>query len=168
MQLYIGNLAPEVDEPLLFDLIAQLAPLASVRMPKHKIKQTSQGYGFAVFHSSEDAQYVQEVLSSSNVKLFGRQVKVSSATQSANLRAEKQFVPRVFVGKLDANTDEQSLRTPFEKFGKILEIIVHKSSSGRCHAFVQFDSLESTQNAIEKLNGQFLSGSQVLLELERK
>lgn len=168
MQLYIGNLAPEVDEPLLFDLITQLAPLAGVRMPKHKLKQTTQGYGFAVFHSVKDAEYVQEVLSSSNVKLFGRHIKASPASHSANQNVEKQFVPRIFVGKLDSKTDEESLRTTFEKFGKILEITVHKSSDRKCHAFVQYGSLESTQNAIETLNGQFLSGSKVMLELERK
>lgn len=168
MQLYLGNLAPETDEPLLYELMSHLAPVSSVRMPKHKIKGTHQGYGFAVFQSEADAHYVQAVLSATPVKLFGRAVKASPASHATNQSSSRLAppVPRIFVGGLDPQiSDEFSIRLPFEKFGKVLEVEIIHSQNG--HAFVTMENLESAESAVAQLNNQHILNHCVRVEFER-
>jgi arginine/serine-rich splicing factor 4/5/6 len=66
---------------------------------------------------------------------------------------------RVFVGRLSERTTESSLRGAFEPFGDVKSVEVKGT-----YGFVYFESLEAAQQAVEKMNGVELDGSELLVE----
>nr|GMD51955.1 splicing factor 3B subunit 4-like [Ipomoea batatas] len=55
---YVGNLDPQVSEELLWELFVQAGPVVNVYVPKDRVTNAHQGYGFVEFRSEEDADYV--------------------------------------------------------------------------------------------------------------
>ena len=68
---YIGNLDERMNESLLWELMLQAGPvgnfevlmLAGVHLPKDRVSQGHQGYGFVEFQTEEDADYAIRVVS---------------------------------------------------------------------------------------------------------
>ncbi|KAJ0747830.1 putative RNA recognition motif domain, nucleotide-binding alpha-beta plait domain superfamily [Helianthus annuus] len=55
---YVGNLDPQASEELLWELFVQAGPVVNVYVPKDRVTNLHQGYGFVEFRSEEDADYV--------------------------------------------------------------------------------------------------------------
>lgn len=72
------------------------------------------------------------------------------------------FLPYV-LQNLDKAIDHKALHDTFSAFGNILSCKVAVDSSGQSkgYGFVQYDSEEAAQKAIEKLNGMLLNDKQV-------
>ena len=106
-------------------------------MPKDRVTQTHQGYGFVEFLSEEDADYAIKILNM--IKLYG---KPGSFLQSENdpdrptdpwlkilVRVNKasshqknlDVGANLFVGNLDPEIDEKLLYDTFSAFGVILQ-----------------------------------------------
>lgn len=66
---------------------------------------------------------------------------------------------------MDKGIDHKALHDTFSAFGNILSCKVATDSSGQSkgYGFVQFDSDEAAQKAIEKLNGMLLNDKQVFV-----
>lgn len=68
---------------------------------------------------------------------------------------------KLFVGGLSWDTNDESLRAAFEKFGAIGEAIViadRETGRSRGFGFVTFEGAESAQAAIAEMNGAVLDG----------
>ena len=57
--VYVGNLDAQVTEELLWELFLQAGPVTNVYVPKDRVTNTHQGYGFVEFRNEEDAEYVR-------------------------------------------------------------------------------------------------------------
>ena len=82
--VYVGGLDEKVTEHLLAELFIQgsflifmrlldhflVGPVVNCHMPKDRVTQTHQGYGFVEFLSEEDADYAIKILNM--IKLFGK------------------------------------------------------------------------------------------------
>jgi len=55
---YLGNLEPRVTEEIVWELFMQCGPVVSVYLPKDRVTNEHQGYGFVEFKSEQDADYV--------------------------------------------------------------------------------------------------------------
>ncbi|KAE8124456.1 hypothetical protein FH972_019340 [Carpinus fangiana] len=69
--------------------------------------------------------------------------------------------PKVFVGGLSYNTDEQGLRDAFSKYGDVMEArVITDRDTGRSRGFgfVTYTSTEEASSAIQALDGQDLHG----------
>lgn len=172
--LYVGNLDPQVTEPLLYELFIQVGPIKQLNLPKDRILRAHQGYGFVEFRTIDDAEYALNILR--GVRLFGRTLKINKidaplATRSTML----DFTPsmsvgaRVFIGNLNLLTDGVYLKETFSSFGEILgEPEVVKDEKGTSHAFIEFGDFESSDEAIAKLNGATLMNNRVRLSYAYK
>ncbi|KAI8436620.1 hypothetical protein MSG28_010127 [Choristoneura fumiferana] len=60
--IYVGGLDDRVSESLLWELFVQSGPVVNVHMPKDRVTQTHQGYGFVEFMGEEDADYAIKVM----------------------------------------------------------------------------------------------------------
>ena len=58
---FCGNLDEAVTEELLWELMLQVGPVASVFMPKDKVLGTHQGFGFVEFRTEQDAEYAMNM-----------------------------------------------------------------------------------------------------------
>lgn len=71
---------------------------------------------------------------------------------------------KIFVGGLNYNTTEVSLRAALEVFGKVLSIrIVTDFETGKSKGFgfVTFEKPEAAEKAIENLNNQIFDGRRI-------
>ncbi|ODQ66738.1 RNA-binding domain-containing protein, partial [Nadsonia fulvescens var. elongata DSM 6958] len=166
--VYVGNLDDRVDERLLYELMLQAGPLVNVYLPKDRVNQQHQGYGFAEFVSEKDAIYAANIMN--QIKLFGKPLKVNKAS------ADKQKLIDVgadlFVGNLDQMVDEEFLYNTFSSFGQLFEkprIARDRATNApKGYAFIKYCDFESSDKAIESLNGQFLMNKEVTVDYALK
>ncbi|VVD04699.1 unnamed protein product, partial [Leptidea sinapis] len=109
--IYVGGLDDRVSESLLWELFVQAGPVVNVHMPKDRVTQTHQGYGFVEFMGEEDADYAIKVMNM--IKLYGKPVRVNKASaHQKNL----DVGANVFIGNLDPEVDEKLLYDTFSAF----------------------------------------------------
>uniref|UniRef100_R7W180 Splicing factor 3B subunit 4 n=1 Tax=Aegilops tauschii TaxID=37682 RepID=R7W180_AEGTA len=74
----------QVSEELLWELFVQAGPVVNVYVPKDRVTNLHQGYGFVEFRSEEDADYAIKILNM--LKLYGKPIRVN-----------KMILQRVFI-----------------------------------------------------------------------
>eukprot|EP00820_Chromera_velia_P016665 Cvel_26166.t1-p1 / transcript=Cvel_26166.t1 / gene=Cvel_26166 / organism=Chromera_velia_CCMP2878 / gene_product=Splicing factor 3B subunit 4, putative / transcript_product=Splicing factor 3B subunit 4, putative / location=Cvel_scaffold3073:15022-19728(+) / protein_length=428 / sequence_SO=supercontig / SO=protein_coding / is_pseudo=false len=152
--LYIGNLEPKVDEETLGELFTQCGPVKSVSMPRDKITQTHQSYGFIEFEHEEDANYALRIMGT--IKLYGRPIKLNKASQD---KRTVEVGANLFVGNLDPEVDDKMLHMTFASFGTLLSVKIMRdpeTGESKGFGFVAFDTFEASDGALAAMNGQFL------------
>ena len=70
--------------------------MVNVHIPRDKITNEHQGYGFVEFKSEEDADYSIKIMHM--IKLYGKPLKVNKASQD---KRTQDVGANVFVGNLD-------------------------------------------------------------------
>ncbi|KAG0592764.1 hypothetical protein KC19_1G279200 [Ceratodon purpureus] len=152
---YVGNLDSQVSEELLWELFVQAGPVVNVYVPKDRVTNLHQGYGFVEFRSEEDADYAIKILNM--IKLYGKPIRVNKASQD---KKSLDVGANLFVGNLDPDVDEKLLYDTFSAFGVIVTNpkIMRDPDSGnsRGFGFISYDSFEASDSAIEAMNGQYL------------
>lgn len=157
--LYITNLDTQVTEELLWELMLQVGPVTSCHIPKDRITSNHSGYGFVEFRTEEDADYALHIMN--QIKLFGKPLRMNKASQS-----NKSFEvgANIFIGNLEKDMDEKKIQETFSVFGNIVgQVKIQRDDNGESKgfAFVSFDNFESSDYAIEAMNGQYLGGKQI-------
>ncbi|XP_041377674.1 splicing factor 3B subunit 4-like [Gigantopelta aegis] len=153
--VYVGGLDEKVTEAILWELFLQAGPVVNVHMPKDRVTQSHQGYGFVEFLGEEDADYAIKIMNM--IKLYGKPVRVNKASaHQKNL----DVGANIFIGNLDPEVDEKLLYDTFSAFGVILQTpkIMRDPDTGNSkgYAFINFASFEASDAAIEAMNGQYL------------
>lgn len=114
--IYVGGLDDKVTESLLWELFVQGGPVVNVHMPKDRVTQMHQGYGFVEFLSEDDADYAIKIMNM--IKLYGKPIRVNKASaHQKNL----DVGANIFIGNLDPEVDEKLLYDTFSAFGVILQ-----------------------------------------------
>lgn len=153
--VYVGGLDDKVTEAILWELFLQAGPVVNVHMPKDRVTQAHQGYGFVEFMGEEDADYAIKIMNM--IKLYGKPIRVNKASaHQKNL----DIGANIFIGNLDPEVDEKLLYDTFSAFGVILQTpkIMRDPDTGNSkgYAFINFASFEASDAAIEAMNGQYL------------
>ena len=113
----MGGLDEKVSDTILWELFVQAGPVVNVHMPKDRITQNHQGYGFIEFMSEEDADYAIKIMNM--IKLYGKPIRVNKASaHQKNL----DIGANLFIGNLDSEVDEKLLYDTFSAFGVILQV----------------------------------------------
>ncbi|XP_065879051.1 uncharacterized protein [Euphorbia lathyris] len=164
---YVGNLDPQVSEELLWELFVQSGPVVNVYVPKDRVTNLHQGYGFVEFRSEEDADYAIKVLNM--IKLYGKPIRVNKASQD---KKSLDVGANLFIGNLDPDVDEKLLHDTFSAFGVIVTNpkIMRDPDTGnsRGFGFISYDSFEASDAAIEAMNGQYLCNRQITVSYAYK
>jgi splicing factor 3B subunit 4 len=80
--VYIGNIDERVTDSLVWELMLQAGRIVNVHLPKDRVTQTHQGYGFVEFISEEDAEYAARIMN--QVRLYGKPIRVNKVCLLAN------------------------------------------------------------------------------------
>ncbi|KAI3922318.1 hypothetical protein MKX01_006007 [Papaver californicum] len=164
---YVGNLDPQVSEELLWELFVQAGPVVNVYVPKDRVTNLHQGYGFVEFRSEEDADYAIKTLNM--IKLHGKPIRVNKASQD---KKSLDVGANLFVGNLDSDVDEKLLYDTFSAFGVIVinPKIMRDPETGnsRGFGFISYDSFDTSDAAIEAMNGQYLCNRQITVSYAYK
>ncbi|KAG5238889.1 polyadenylate-binding protein [Salix suchowensis] len=139
--LYVGDLEANVTDSQLYDLFNQVGQVVSVRVCRDLASRRSLGYGYVNYSNPQDAARALEMLNFT--PLNGSPIRVMYSHRDPSVR--------------------KTLHDTFSVFGNILSCKVATDPSGQSkgYGFVQFDSEEAAQKAIEKLNGMLMNDKQV-------
>lgn len=84
MNIYVGNLAPEVTEEDLMNLFSQHGQVKEVKIIKDMFSQESRGFGFVEMPGQTDAQNAIKVLNTQELK--GKNLVVNEARPKRDRR----------------------------------------------------------------------------------
>ncbi|KAL2481321.1 Polyadenylate-binding protein 7 [Abeliophyllum distichum] len=157
--LYVGDLQQDVTDAQLFDAFSEFKSLASVRVCRDSSTGRSLCYGYVNFISLQDAIQCIEVKNHST--LNGKAIRVMWSHRDPDAR--RSGIGNVFVKNLSDSIDSVKVQEMFQKFGNVLSCKVATSDDGKSkgYGFVQFDSENSANAAIENLNGSIVGDKQI-------
>jgi len=161
--VYLGNLDERCTDALVWELMLQAGPVVNVHLPKDRISMQHQGYGFCEFLTEEDAEYACKIMN--QIKLWGKPIRVNKASSD---KKQLDVGANLFIGNLDENVDERLLYDTFSAFGVMATTakIARDPQSGKSkgYGFVSYTDFESSDAAIESMNGQFLMNKAITVQ----
>lgn len=157
--LYVGDLAPDVTENVLYEVFNQVGPVASIRVCRDAKFRRSLGYAYVNFHSVQDAERALDVLNGQLIR--GKPCRIMWSQRDPSIR--KSGLGNLFIKNLDPTIGYNQLHDTFSVFGNILSCKVATDENGKSKGFgfVHFENVESAEKAINKLNGKML-GSKIV------
>ncbi|QSL65484.1 hypothetical protein MERGE_002796 [Pneumocystis wakefieldiae] len=158
--VYVGNLDERTTDSILWELFLQCGPVVNIHLPKDRVSQTHQGFGFCEFLTIEDADYACRIMN--QIKLYGKPIRVNKA--SADKKNTIDIGAELFVGNLDPLVNEKVLYDTFSIFGMLIappKIARDDNGQSKCFGFISFDSFEAADAAIEGMNNQFLMNKSI-------
>lgn len=173
--LYIGNLDERTTDAIIWELMLQAGPIINVHLPKDRVTQTHQGYGFVEFGSEEDAEYAVKIMN--QIRLWGKPIRVNKATADKKGAAggpdgvSQGVGAELFVGNLDGMVDEKVLYETFSRFGPLLappKITRGDDNLSKGYGFISYAAFEASDDAIANMHGQFLMNKEITVQYAYK
>ncbi|KAJ6708393.1 POLYADENYLATE-BINDING PROTEIN 7 [Salix viminalis] len=157
--LYVGDLDPSVTEEQLIQSFSKIQGYISAVLCPDTITGRSLCYGYVNFFGYQHAMHAIEIMNHKFIN--GKSIRV--ALSLPNSEARKSGIGNLFVKNLDISVDNSKLQHIFSKYGKIVSCKVAVTPEGKSkgYGYVQFESKESSNDAIQKVNGTIVEGKEM-------
>lgn len=160
-KLFIGGLSWETTIDNLQRYFSRFGEVVDAVVMKNPESGRSRGFGFVTF---ADPANVDAVLNSGPHQLDGRTIDPKPCNPRTLQKPKRGAnVPKVFLGGLPPNVTETDLRTFFDRYGKVVEVVIMYDQERRRTRGFGFVSFE-TDDAVERLVGEHyvsINGKQV-------
>jgi len=158
--LYVGDLTPDINEGLLFEIFNAVGPVASIRVCRDAVTRRSLGYAYVNFHQLSDAERALDTMNFTMIK--SKPCRIMWSQRDPSLR--RSGVGNIFVKNLHESIDNKQLYDTFSLFGNILSCKVvtdRETGLSKGYGYVHYETAEAANAAIEKLDGMLIDGQEV-------
>ncbi|WBW71291.1 U2 snRNP-associated RNA-binding protein Sap49 [Schizosaccharomyces osmophilus] len=165
--VYLGNLDERVTDSILFELCLQAGPVGNIHIPRDRVRNSHNGFGFCEFVNEQDAEYACQIFN--QIKIYGKPLRVNKSSQDRNTGS--LVGANLFIGNLDPLVDERVLYDTFSALGQLIktpQVVRDDSGRSKGFGFVNFDSFETADAAIEAMNNQFLMNKPITVSYAYK
>ncbi|KAF2484659.1 hypothetical protein BDY17DRAFT_296093 [Neohortaea acidophila] len=173
--LYVGNLDERCTDEIVWELMLQAGRIVNVHLPKDRVTQSHQGYGFVEFASEEDADYAVKIMN--QIRLWGKPIRVNKASADrrgggiSGVDGGQGVGAELFVGNLDTMVDEKVLYETFSRFGPLVtppKISRDESNLSKGFGFISYASFDASDDAIANMHGQYLMNKEITVQYAYK
>merc|ERR1712001_804687 len=123
--LYVGDLAKDVTEAMLFEKFSSAGPVLSIRVCRDMISRMSLGYAYVNFQQPADAERALDTMNFDVLK--GKPIRIMWSQRESSLR--RSGVGNVFIKNLDKTIDNKAMYDTFSAFGNRRSYFVCHSKS---------------------------------------
>jgi polyadenylate-binding protein len=158
--LYVGDLAPDVNEGLLFEIFNAVGPVASIRVCRDAVTRRSLGYAYVNYHQLSDAERALDTMNFTMIK--SKPCRIMWSQRDPSVR--RSGVGNIFVKNLHESIDNKQLYDTFSLFGNILSCKVvtdRETGKSKGYGYVHYETAEAANAAIDKLDGMLIDGQEV-------
>lgn len=146
----------------MFEIFNAVGPVASIRVCRDAVTRRSLGYAYVNFHNVADAERALDTMNFTSIK--GVPCRIMWSQRDPSLR--KSGVGNIFVKNLDTSIDNKALYDTFSLFGNILSCKVaidHTTGASKGYGYVHYETAEAAHEAIAKINGMLIAGTEVFV-----
>ena len=158
--LYVGDLLPEVNEGLLYEIFNAVGPVASIRVCRDAVTRRSLGYAYVNYHQAPDAERALDSMNFTDIK--SKPCRIMWSQRDPSVR--RSGLGNIFVKNLHEGIDNKQLYDTFSLFGNILSCKVvcdRETGLSKGYGYVHYETNEAAASAIDKLDGMLIDGKEV-------
>ncbi|XP_067047310.1 polyadenylate-binding protein 1-like isoform X2 [Acropora muricata] len=163
-KIFIKNLDKSIDNTALYDGLSAFGNILFCAIALAE-DGTSKGFGFVDFDSKEAAE--DAIAKGNGMLLNGKKVVVtkwmSPRERLEKLDSQPQNFTNVYIKNFGEDMDEERLRELAVKFGNVLrlKVVTDKSGCPKGFGFVDYETPEQAQKAVDELHGREWNGQKL-------
>ncbi|CAO3643516.1 unnamed protein product [Cunninghamella blakesleeana] len=156
--LYVGELDLNVIEADLLDKFTPLGSVEKIKLCRDAITNKSLGYAYVTFSSEMDGERAVQTLNHSLIKGKPCRIMWAQKENHSIKKSSSSKLGNIFIKNLDVSITTKAIYDTFSQFGNITHcnVVLDDQGQSKGYAFVQFDSVEAAERAINNVNGMTL------------